>query len=103
MLLADAGILFLLGKLWLDGVNVRLMDPRETFFDVMFSVNGGNAEFWMTNVTLQGNVNREPPGVSIGGCIVCGMDVVSNAAVYAEGAIRIFHLVYLFFFCMCTF
>ena len=80
MLLVDTDLLYVGGtKLWLDGLYVRLTDPRNGPFFRFIEVGYTTGQLWMTGLTLQGN------GDDVLDCYTCGLDLWSSA-VYAQGA-----------------
>lgn len=81
LLLVDTDFLYIGGtSLWLDGLYVRLTEPRGDPFFRFVEIGEETGQLWMTGVTLQGN------GDGVLDCYTCALDLWA-ASVYAEGAL----------------
>ena len=88
LLLADSDVLQVTAdvtgeaaQMWLDGVYLRLTQPRNMGeMNELVKVFGDGVEVWVTDCTLQGNGNGQRT------CTECGLECGGSAKLYVEGA-----------------
>lgn len=80
LLWTDGGLLEVENSsLWLQGLYVRMLEPRDGVSESVLLATGSTARVWLNDVRLQGN------GDGAADCEDCGIVTMQGAGVLAEG------------------